>query len=330
MQPLSRRRVVGTGIAASPFLMGFSATGAQPKEGAARKSGLTDPRGMYVKPPFAPQQQQPPGLARDMQPPPDHGEATYRGSGKLIGRKALITGGDSGIGRAAAIAFAREGADVAISYLPQEEPDAKPVIDLIKAAGRNAVAIAGDLRDEAFCRKLVNDAASQLGGLDILVSNAAQQTYRESISEVPTAQMESVFRTNVFAMVWLVQESLKHLKPGSSIIVTSSIQAYDPSPHILDYAMTKACNANFVVGLSKELAPKGIRVNGVAPGPIWTPLQPSGGQSPEKVVTFGEDSKFGRPGQPAELAATYVLLASDDSSYVSGEIHGITGGNPTP
>lgn len=330
MQPLSRRRVVGTGIAASPFLMGFSAARAQPEGDAERKAGLTDPREMYVKPPFPQQQQQPPGLARDMQPPPDHGEATYRGSGKLAGRKALITGGDSGIGRAAAIAFAREGADVAISYLPQEEPDAKPVIDLIRAAGRKAVAIPGDLRDEAFCRKLVNDAASQLGGLDILVSNAGQQVYRDSISAVPTAQMESVFRTNVFAMVWLVQEALKHLKPGSSIIVTSSIQAYDPSPHILDYAMTKACNANFVVGLSKELAPKGIRINGVAPGPIWTPLQPSGGQSPEKVVSFGEDSKFGRPGQPAELAATYVLLASDDSSYVSGEIHGVTGGDPTP
>lgn len=339
---LSRRQVVasGTGILAAPLLLGLAGTAnAQPassQPGVSRDASasipsqpIRDPREGYPKPPFRQQHQEPPGLASQMEPRPDHGETSYRGSGRLAGRKALITGGDSGIGRAAAIAFAREGADVAIGYLPVEEPDATEVVELIRAEGRKAVALPGDIRDEAFCQRLVADAVEQLGGLDILVNNAGQQVYRESLAEVSTEQMESTFRTNVFAMVWITKAALPHLKPGSSIICTTSIQAYDPSPGIIDYAMTKAANAIFVKGLSKQLIPKGIRVNGVAPGPIWTPLQPSGGQSPDKLVKFGSDSPFGRPGQPAELAATYVLLASNETSYVSGEIHGVTGGHPT-
>jgi NAD(P)-dependent dehydrogenase (short-subunit alcohol dehydrogenase family) len=289
---------------------------------------MQNPLDQYPKPPFKPQHQEAPGLACKMDPRPDHGETTYRGSGKLIGRKALITGGDSGIGRAAAIAFAREGADVAINYLPVEEPDAKEVVELIQSAGRKAVAIPGDLRDEAFCQKLVSEAVAQLGGLDILVSNAAKQVFQDSLLDISTEQFDSTFRTNIYGMFWVTKAALPHLQPGSTIICTTSINAYDPVPTILDYAMTKGAIAIFVKGLSKQLIPKGIRVNGVAPGPVWTPLQPSGGQSTEKLITFGSDVPFGRPGQPAELAATYVLLASQDSSYVSGEIYGITGGHP--
>jgi len=290
---------------------------------------VRDPLTMYARPPFAKQLQEAPGLASKMVPIPDHGELSYRGSGKLVGRRALITGGDSGIGRAAAIAFAREGADVAINYLPFEQSDADEVLKLISAEGRKAVALPGDIRDETFCRRMVAEAAKALGGLDILVNNAGQQVYKESLEEISTEQLESIFRTNVFAMVWITQAALEHLKPGSSIICTTSIQAYDPSPGILDYAMTKAANAIFVKGLSKQLLPKGIRVNGVAPGPIWTPLQSSGGVSQDKLVTFGDSTPFGRPGQPSELAATFVLLASQASSYVSGEIQGVTGGHPT-
>jgi NAD(P)-dependent dehydrogenase (short-subunit alcohol dehydrogenase family) len=345
-QGVSRREaiVAGSGLLAAPLMLlaqgqaardGASA-GAASATGISNASGsgamgpaVQNPLNLYPKPPFKRQHQEAPGLASKMDPKPDHGEQSYKGSGKLTGRKALITGGDSGIGRAAAIAFAREGADVAINYLPVEEPDAKEVVELIQSAGRKAVAIPGDIRDEAFCKKLVNDAAAQLGGLDILVSNAGQQVYKESIQEVTTEQLLSTFHTNVFAMFWIVKAALEHMKPGSSIVITTSIQAYDPSPGILDYAMTKACNMNFIKGLSKQIVPKGIRVNGVAPGPIWTPLQPSGGQSEEKLVKFGEDTPFGRPGQPVELAATYVLLASNDTSYVSGEIHGVTGAHPT-
>lgn len=337
----SRREVVGAvgaGLLTAPVLMGFTgrANGGQPQDPgeAAKKAAhdgpaLQDPREMYAKPPFKKQHQERPGLASKMEPRPDHGETSYKGSGKLAGRKALITGGDSGIGRAAAIAFAREGADVAIGYLPVEEPDAKEVIALIKAEGRKAVALPGDIKNEEFCKQMVSDAVAAMGGLDILVSNAGMQVFQEKIEDVTTQQMEDTFKTNVFAMVWITKAALAHLKPGSSIIITASINAYDPVPTILDYAMTKGANAIFVKGLSKQLLPRGIRVNGVAPGPVWTPLQPSGGQSPEKLVEFGKDTPYGRPGQPAELAATYVLLASKDSTFVSGEIHGVTGGKPT-
>jgi NAD(P)-dependent dehydrogenase (short-subunit alcohol dehydrogenase family) len=329
---LSRRELIAatTGVLATPLITSAAQPTAenQPGQGAPNTS-VRNPRDIYPKPPFKKQHQDPPGLASKMDPRPDHGESTYKGSGKLAGRKALITGGDSGIGRAAAIAFAREGADVAINYLPVEEPDAQEVVQLIRAAGRKAVAIPGDIRDEAFCKKLVQDAVAGLGGLDILVNNAGQQIYRESITDIKTDDMISTFQTNVFAMVWITQAAMAHLTAGSSIICTASINSYDPSPGILDYAMTKGAIAIFVKGLSKQLVPKGIRVNGVAPGPVWTPLQPSGGQSEEKLVEFGKDTPFGRPGQPAELAATYVLLASNDSSFVSGEIHGVTGGHPT-
>jgi NAD(P)-dependent dehydrogenase (short-subunit alcohol dehydrogenase family) len=335
---LSRREMVtvGTGLLAAPLLMAIQGVAA----GSAGQSNQTlsaspdpamamrNPLTQYPRPPFKPQHQDPPGLACMMDPRPDHGETTYRGSGKLPGRKALITGGDSGIGRAAAIAFAREGADVAFGYLPVEEPDAREVVSLIQAEGRKAVPLPGDIRDEAFCQKLVADAASALGGLDIVVSNAAKQVYQESILDITTDQFDATFRTNVYAMFWIVKAALPHLKPGSSIICTTSINAYDPSPGILDYAMTKGAIAIFIKGLSKQLISRGIRVNGVAPGPIWTPLQPSGGQTTDALTKFGSQTPFGRPGQPAELAATYVLLASPESSYVSGEIHGVTGGNP--
>lgn len=291
---------------------------------------MTNPIPEYPKPPFPAQTQEPPGLAANMSPRPDHGEKTYRGFGRLTDRKALITGGDSGIGRAAAIAFAREGADVAISYLPVEEPDAKEVVELIRMAGRKAVALPGDIREEEFCRRLVEDAVGQLGGLDILVNNAAKQTATNSIEELTTEQFDATFKTNVYAMFWITKAALPHLPAGAAIINTASIQSFDPSPHLLDYAQTKACIVAFTKALAKQIVKRGIRVNAVAPGPIWTPLQPSGGQPPHKICDFGSQSPFGRPGQPAELAPTYVLLASQETSYVTGEVYGITGGEATP
>lgn len=328
----SRRDVVKWGAAAAgPILMAAggkvmgSDHAADPTDASPH-----DPVAEYPRPPFPRQEQPWPGLASKMQPPPDHGEKSYKGSGRLTGRKALITGGDSGIGRAAAIAFAREGADVAIGYLPQEESDAKQVVELIRAAGRKAVTLPGDIRDENFCQKMVTDAVAGLGGLDILVSNAARQIYQESIVDISTEQFDTTFRTNVYAMFWITKAAMPYLKPGSSIICTSSINAYDPSPGILDYAMTKGAIAIFVKALAKQLATKGIRVNGIAPGPFWTPLQPSGGQSPDKVVNFGSSVPMGRPGQPAELAAAYVMLASRESSFMSGEIVGSTGGTSLP
>nr|WP_236024688.1 SDR family oxidoreductase [Arenibaculum pallidiluteum] len=291
---------------------------------------MQNPLTQYPKPPFPRQaKQDPPGLAGLMNPRPDHGETSYRGSGRLAGRKALVTGGDSGIGRAAAIAFAREGADVAIGYLPVEEPDAREVIELIRAEGRKAVALPGDIRDEGFCRRLVADAVQQLGGLDILVNNAARQASQKSIEDITTEQFDATFKTNVYAMFWITKAAMPHLQPGAAIINTSSIQAYEPSENLLDYAQTKACIVAFTKAMAKQLAPRGIRVNSVAPGPIWTPLQPSGGQPLEALDSFGAKTPLGRPGQPAELAATYVLLASQESSYVTGEVYGVTGGNPT-
>jgi NAD(P)-dependent dehydrogenase (short-subunit alcohol dehydrogenase family) len=324
---------LGTGVMAGSAMLVVGAPGALradaiPQLGSESEPPMQNPLNQFPKPPFKQQHQDPPGLASKMEPRPDHGEKSYRGSGKLTGRRALITGGDSGIGRAAAIAFAREGADVAFGYLPVEQPDADEVIELIRDEGRKVVPLPGDIRDEKFCKKLVDDAVDQLGGLDILVSNAAKQVYQESLLDITTEQLDATFRTNVYAMVWITKAALPHLQPGASIICTTSINAYDPVPGILDYAMTKGAIAIFIKGLSKQLISKGIRVNGVAPGPVWTPLQPSGGQSPDKLVTFGSDVPMKRPGQPAELAATYVLLASQQSSYVSGEIYGITGGHP--
>jgi NAD(P)-dependent dehydrogenase (short-subunit alcohol dehydrogenase family) len=265
-----------------------------------------------------------------MDPVPDHGEKTYRGSGRLKGRRALITGGDSGIGRAAAIAFAREGADVAINYLPEEESDAVEVLKLIHAEGREAISLPGDIRDEAFCEQLVADAVKELGGLDILVNNAGKQQAVDSILDLTTEQFDSTFKTNIYAMFWITKAAIPHLKPGASIINTSSVQAYDPSPNLLDYAQTKTAIVSFTKSLAQQLAEKGIRVNAVAPGPYWTPLQSSGGQPPDKVMKFGEETAMGRPGQPVELAPVYVLLASEDSSYSTGQVYGASGGGGNP
>jgi NAD(P)-dependent dehydrogenase (short-subunit alcohol dehydrogenase family) len=284
----------------------------------------------YPKPPF-PQQQQPwPGLTSKMTPRPDHGETSYRGSGRLSGRKALITGGDSGMGRAAAIAFAREGADVAINYLPAEEPDAREVVALIRQAGRKAVALPGDIREEAFCRMLVEDAVSQLGGLSILVNNAGRQISHDSILDITTEQFDDTFKTNIYANFWISKAAIPHMKPGSAIINTASVNAYDPGENIIDYAATKGAIMIFTKGLAKQLAKHGIRVNAVAPGPIWTPLQVTGGQPPQKIPGFGADTPMGRAGQPAELAAIYVLLASNEDSYSTGQVYGAVGGRGGP
>jgi NAD(P)-dependent dehydrogenase (short-subunit alcohol dehydrogenase family) len=265
-----------------------------------------------------------------MTPRPDHGENTYRGSGRLTGRKALITGGDSGIGRATAIAFAREGADVAIGYLPPEEPDAKEVVQLIRDAGRKAVPLPGDIRNEEFCNKLVNGAAKELGGLDILVNNAARQHALPDIGQLTTDLLDWTMKTNVYALVWITRAALAHMGPGSAIINTTSVVAYDPPENIVDYSMTKSAVMNFTKSMAKQLASRQIRVNGVAPGPIWTPLQPSGGQDPKKLPQFGSDTPMGRPGQPAELAPLYVLLASREATYSTGQILGAVGGRGGP
>jgi NAD(P)-dependent dehydrogenase (short-subunit alcohol dehydrogenase family) len=265
-----------------------------------------------------------------MDPRPDHGEASYRGSGRLSGRKALITGGDRGMGRAAAIAYAREGADVAISYLPSEEPDAREVIQLIKRAGRIGIAIPGDLRDEAFCQKLVADAAQGLGGLDIVVCNAGRQQSKPSILDITTEDFDATMKTNIYAPFWIIKAALPHLKPGSCIIGTTSEQAYDPSPDLYDCAQTKAATMNYVKSLAKQLGPQGIRVNGVAPGPIWTPLQISGGAPEQKYEKFGSTSVLGRPGQSAELASIYVQIAAADASFATGNIYGSGGGQGRP
>lgn len=283
----------------------------------------------YPKPPFPEQPQAAPGIASKMTPQPDHGEKTYRGSGRLQGRKALITGGDSGIGRAVAIAYAREGADVAIGYLPEEESDAAEVIKLIEAEGRKAVALPGDIRSEEFCKKLVSDAVSQLGGLDILVNNAGRQQFNESIRTLSTEDFDATFKTNVYAMFWITKAAVDHLPRGASIINTSSVQAYKPSEILLDYAQTKASIVAFTKALAKQLGEEGIRVNAVAPGPYWTPLQSSGGQPQEKVKEFGATSPLGRPGQPAEIAPLYVTLASTESSFTSGQVWCSDGGTGT-
>jgi NAD(P)-dependent dehydrogenase (short-subunit alcohol dehydrogenase family) len=291
---------------------------------------LSDPTTKYPKPPYKKQSQPWPGLASKMDPPPDHGEKSYRGSGRLAGRKALITGGDSGMGRAVAIAYAREGADVAINYFPTEEPDAQEVIALIKAEGRVGVAIPGDLRDEKFCQELVERAVKVLGGLDIVVNNAARQQSRESILDVTSEDFDATMKTNIYAPFWIIKAALPHLRAGSVIIGTASEQAYDPSPELYDYAQTKAATMNYVKSLAKQLGPKGIRVNAVAPGPIWTPLQVSGGASMEKLEQFGSQTPLGRAGQPAELGSIYVQLAADDASYATGQVYGAAGGSGQP
>jgi NAD(P)-dependent dehydrogenase (short-subunit alcohol dehydrogenase family) len=265
-----------------------------------------------------------------MNPRPDHGETSYKGSGRLRGRKALITGGDSGMGRAAAIAFAREGADVVISYYPTEEPDAHEVIELIKAEGCNAIPIPGDLREENYCKELVAKALAALGSLDIIVSNAGRQQQCEDILQLTTEAFDATMKTNIYAPFWIIKAALPHMRPGSCIIATTSEQAYDPAGNLYDYAQTKAATMNYVKSLSKQLGPKGIRVNGVAPGPIWTPLQVSGGATQEHLIHFGETYPLRRAGQPAELASIYVQLAANDASYTTGNIYGAGGGGGQP
>jgi NAD(P)-dependent dehydrogenase (short-subunit alcohol dehydrogenase family) len=291
---------------------------------------MQDPVRQYPQPEINKDQTQPePGLDAKLEPRADHGESTYRGSGRLKGRKALITGGDSGIGRATAIAYAREGADVAIVYLPSEETDAREVIKEIEQAGQKSLAIPGDISNEGFCGDMVEEVVDAFGSIDILVNNAGKQVYVDSLSKLTSEQFQATFTVNVFAMFWITKAAVPHMPAGATIINTSSIQSYEPSPGLLDYASTKGAITAFTHSLAKMLIEKGIRVNAVAPGPIWTPLQPSHGQPPEKLETFGTQTPIGRAGQPAEVAPAFVFLASQESSYITGEVIGVTGGQHT-
>lgn len=291
---------------------------------------MQNPLTQFPQPTYPEQVQTPPGTVHELSPKADHGESSYVGLGRMKGRKALVTGADSGIGRAVAIAFAREGADVALNYLPEEEADAAEVVALIEAEGRKAIALPGDLQDEAFCRDLVAKAVDALGGLDVLANIAGKQLAVEKIEHLDTEQFEATFRTNVHALFWVCKAALPHLPAGATIINTASIQAYQPSPNLLDYAPTKAAIVNFTKSLAQQVAERGIRVNAVAPGPIWTPLQPAGGQPPEAIPEFGAQTPLKRAGQPVEMASAYVLLATQESSYITGEVIGATGGMLLP
>ncbi len=277
-----------------------------------------------MHPPYPEQEQEPVGLEAEMDPKPDYGEDSYRGFGRLEGKVAIVTGGDSGIGRAVCLAYAREGADVVVSYL-DEHPDAEETVRAVEGSGRRAIAIPGDIGEEEHCREIVRRTVDELGRLDILVNNAAYQMQRSGIEEIPSEDVERVFRTNILAMFWLCKAAVPHMRPGSAIVNTTSIQAYQPSPMLLDYATTKGAIATFTKGLAGELVERGIRVNAVAPGPVWTPLIPMS-FSGETVSKFGEDNPTGRAAQPAELAPAYVFLASDESRFVVGEVIGVTGG----
>ncbi|SOB87815.1 hypothetical protein SAMN06297144_2952 [Sphingomonas guangdongensis] len=326
IDPTRRTIVTAAGLAAAA-----SAVPALAQETPPPPQAPTTPQAAaYPKPPFPVQRQPWPGLQSKMNPRPDSGEKSYRGSGRLAGKRALITGGDSGIGRAAAIAYAREGADVAINYLPAEEPDAREVVALIREAGRKAVAIPGDLREESFCRQLIERAARELGGLDILVNNAARQQTRPEIAAITSEDFDATMKTNVYAPFWLTKAAVARMQAGGVIVFTSSEQASDPSADIMDYAMTRAAVLNLTKSLAKQLAPKGIRVNAVAPGPFWTPLQVSGGATPEKQQSFGRTAPLGRPGQPAEIAGLYVAAADPGMSFSTGQIFGATGGGGQP
>ena len=290
-----------------------------------------DPRTQYQQPQYPEQDQmdQHPGTEGEMQPKPDHGEETYRGSGRLTGKKAIITGGDSGIGKAAALAFAREGADVLISYLSEEEADAQETVELVEAAGRKAVKMPGDIQDEAQCQAIIQKAVDEFGGIDVLVNNAAHQMTVSGISDVSTELLDRTFKTNIYAMFWLTKAAIPHMRPGGSIINTCSIQAYQPSPTLLPYATTKGAIISFTKGLAMEVTQYGLRANSVAPGPVWTPIIPAS-MPGETVSQFGGTNPMGRPAQPAELAPAFVFLASQESSFVNGETLGVTGGQPLP
>jgi NAD(P)-dependent dehydrogenase (short-subunit alcohol dehydrogenase family) len=324
-----RDLVAGLGAGAAGTAFG-SAIPAGAQTSASTAAPFVSPDSKYPMPPYPGQSQPWPGLASKMTPRPDHGETSYKGSGRLAGRKALITGGDSGMGRAAAIAYAREGADVVISYYPTEQPDADEVLALIKKEGRKGVGMPGDLRDMAYCKQLVAKTVAALGGLDIVVSNAGRQQQCEDLLQLTDEAFDATIKTNIYAPFWIIKAALPHLKPGACIIGTASEQAYDPSPNLYDYAQTKAATMNYVKSLAKQLGPKGIRVNGVAPGPIWTPLQVSGGATQEKLMHFGQDYPLKRAGQPAELASIYVQLAANDASYTTGNIYGAGGGGGQP
>lgn len=288
---------------------------------------IQNPLDRGPKPPF-PEQSQPPGSEKAMRPRPDYGETTYKGSGKLLGRAAIITGADSGIGRAVALAYAREGADVLFAYLA-EDADAEETAHITQDTGRKVVAMKGDVSDEAFCQRLVERAMREFGRLDILVNNAAYQQTHESILQMPSDEIERIFRTNALALFWICKAALPHMRPGGVILNTASIEAYQPKPYLLHYAASKGAVVTFTKGLALELTPKGIRVNAVAPGPVWTPLIPMS-MAPQHVKTFGQSDPMQRPAQPAEVAPAYVFLASDEASYISGEILGVTGGKTLP
>lgn len=322
-----RRAAMGS-LAGGVAAVGLAGA-ARAQEAAADAAPLTemrDPQTAFPQPPFEEQQQDWPGLASEMSPVPDHGEESYRGSNRLAGRRALITGGDSGIGRAAAIAYAREGADVAINYLPEEEQDAQQVIALIEEAGRTAVAIPGDITDAAFCRELVERAVEGLGGLDILVNNAGFQQSAETIEDISDEDFDATMKTNIYAPFWITRAALAHMEAGSTIIITASVVAEDPPENLFDYSQSKAANVIFAKALAKQLGPRGIRVNAIAPGPFWTPLQVVGGQPTDAIPEFGADTSLGRPGQPVEIAPLFVLAASAESSFSTGQVFEATGG----
>lgn len=317
----SRRGVIG-GLAVAALAGAATAQGKKQPVGAPTAPRVKD----YAKPPLPEQTQPWPGLQTRMNPKPDCGETSYKGSGRLTGKRILVTGGDSGIGRAAAIAFAREGADVAINYHPDEQPDADEVVKLIRDAGRRAVALPADIRTAEACRKLVADAVRGLGGLDVLVNNAAYQQSKESILEISDEQFDRTFKTNIYAPFWTTKAALAHLKQGASIINTGSVNSFNPGVELLDYGSTKGAILCFTKSLAKQLSPRGIRVNMVAPGPVWTPLQVAGGQIPGTLGEFGADTPMGRFGEPAELAAIFVVLASDELSFTSGSTFAANGG----
>ncbi|MEU6516084.1 SDR family oxidoreductase [Streptomyces sp. NPDC046978] len=286
------------------------------------------PAQQYPRPDFPSQEQPHPGWTGPMDPPPDHGEESYRGSGRLDGRKAVVTGGDSGIGRAVCLAFAREGADVMFTHLAEEKDEAQQTADLVSAAGQRALPVQCDIREEANCRALIDQAARELGRIDILVNNAAyQMSQPDGIEAISTEQFDRVLHTNLYGMFWLSKFALPHMPDGGSIINSASVQAYKPSPHLLDYAMTKGAIVTFTQGLAQMLVDRGIRVNAVAPGPVWTPLIPA---TLPDTVEFGKQAPIGRPAQPAEMAPAYVFLASHEASFITAEILNATGGTPLP